>query len=164
QWGPSFLDIPSRLTFNFISLQIRRMQISGTVSQQSGVPYTETTGFDANGDGIFNDRTAGVGRNTLRTEDQWGLSMYASYMISFRKRATAITGIRATEFTGGSVSNVAAFSDTVRYRMTFSVQAQNLTNRDNFAGYSGVLTSPFFGRPTFVLNPRRVVLNVAFNF
>jgi hypothetical protein len=48
--------------------------------------------------------------------------------------------------------------------MTFSVQAQNLTNRDNFAGYSGVLTSPFFGRPTMVLNPRRVVLNVAFNF
>ncbi len=164
QWGPSFLDIPSRLTFNFISLQIRRMQISGTVSQQSGVPYTETTGFDTNGDGIFNDRLAGVGRNTLRTEDQWGLSMYAAYMISFRKRATAITGIRATEFTGGSVSNVAAFSDTVRYRMTFSVQAQNLTNRDNFAGYSGVLTSPFFGRPTMVLNPRRVVLNVGFNF
>jgi hypothetical protein len=164
QWGPSFLDIPSRLTFNFISLQIRRMQISGTVSQQSGVPYTETTGFDTNGDGIFNDRPAGIGRNTLRTEDQWGLSMYAAYLISFRKRATAITGIRATEFTGGSVSNVAAFSDTVRYRMTFSVRAQNLTNRDNFAGYSGVLTSPFFGRPTMVLNPRRVVLNVAFNF
>jgi hypothetical protein len=164
QWGPSFLDIPSRLTFNFISLQIRRTQISGTVSQQSGVPYTETNGFDANGDGIFNDRPAGVGRNSLRAQDQWGLSMYVGYTLSFRKRATAITGIRATEFTGSSVSNVAAFSDNVRYRMTFSIQAQNLTNRDNFAGYSGVLTSPFFGRPTMVLNPRRVVLNVGFNF
>jgi hypothetical protein len=164
QWGRSFLDIPSRLTFQFISLQIRRTQISGAVSQQSGVPYTETTGLDANGDGLFNDRPAGVGRNTLRAADQWALSMYVGYMISFRKRATAITGIRATEFSGSQVTNVAAFSDTVRYRMTFSVQAQNLTNRDNFAGYSGVLTSPFFGRPTFVLNPRRVVLNVAFNF
>jgi hypothetical protein len=164
QWAPSLLDIPSRLTFSFISLQIRRTQISGTVSQQSGLPYTETTGFDANGDGIFNDRPAGVGRNTLRAQDQWALSMYVGYTVSFRKRAVAITGVRATAFTGSSVSNVAAFSDNVRYRMTFSVQAQNLTNRDNFAGYSGVLTSPFFGRPTFVLNPRRVVLNVAFNF
>jgi carboxypeptidase family protein len=164
QWGRSIFDIPSRLTFNFISLQIRRTQISGTVSQQSGVPYTETTGFDANGDGLFNDRLAGVERNTLRAADQWALSMYVAYIIPFRKRATAITGIRATEFSGSQVSNVAAFSDTVRYRVTFSLQAQNLTNRNNYGGYSGVLTSPFFGQPTLVLNPRRIVLNVGFNF
>jgi hypothetical protein len=164
EWGRSILDIPSRLTFNFISLQIKRTQISGTVSQQSGVPYTETTGFDTNGDGVFNDRPAGVARNTLRAEDQWALSMYAAYIISFRKRATAITGVRASEFTGSQVSGVAAFSDSVRYRLTFSVQAQNLTNRNNYGGYSGVLTSPFFGQPTMVLNPRRIALNVAFNF
>src|SRR4029077_7126593 len=121
-------------------------QISGTVSQQSGLPYTETTGLDANGDGIFNDRPVGVGRNTLRTPDQWARSMYVGYTVSFRRSAVAITGIRAAEFTGSSVSDVVAFSDNCRYLMTFSVQAQNLTNRDNFAGYSGVLTSPFFGR------------------
>jgi len=164
QWGRSILDIPSRLTFSFISLQVRRMQISGTVSQQSGVPYTETTGLDTNGDGLFNDRSAGVERNTLRADDQWALSMYVAYILSLRKRAIAITGIRATEFSGSSVSNVAAFSDTVRYRVTFSLQAQNLTNRNNYGGYSGVLTSPFFGQPTLVLNPRRIVLNIAFNF
>jgi hypothetical protein len=164
QWGRSVLDIPSRLTFNFISLQIRRTQISGTVSQQSGTPFTETTGFDVNGDGIFNDRPSGIGRNALRGGDQWALSMYAGYTISLRRRATPLTGIRATEFTGSSVSNVAAFSDNVRYRLTFSAQAQNLTNHDNYAGYSGVRTSPFFGQPTFVLNPRRVVLNVQFSF
>ena len=164
EWGRSVLDIPSRFTFNFISLQIRRTQISGTVSQQSGVPYTETTGVDANGDGMFNDRPGGVARNTLRAEDQWALSMYVAYIVSFRKRATAVTGIRATEFSGGTVSNVAAFSDTVRYRVTFSLQAQNLTNRNNYGGYSGVLTSPFFAQPTLVLNPRRIALNVAFNF
>jgi len=52
----------------------------------------------------------------------------------------------------------------VRYRVTFSLQAQNLTNRNNYGGYSGVLTSPFFAQPTLVLNPRRIALNVAFNF
>jgi hypothetical protein len=30
------------------------------------------------------------------------------------------------------------------------VQAQNLTNEKNYLGYSGTLTSPFFGRPTAV--------------
>jgi Carboxypeptidase regulatory-like domain len=164
QWGRSVLDVPSRLTFNFISLQVKRTQISGTVSQQSGTPYTETTGVDSNGDGIFNDRLPGVSRNSLRGADQWGLSLYAAYMVSLRRRATPLTGIVATQFTGSTVSNVGTFADSVRYRLTFSLQAQNLTNRNNYIGYSGVLTSPFFGQPTAVLNPRRIVFNIAFNF
>lgn len=79
QWGPSVLDVPSRVTFNFISLQIKRTQISGTVSQQSGNPYTETTGVDTNSDGLstigclasrataFAGRTSGICRYTLPT-------------------------------------------------------------------------------------------------
>jgi len=164
QWGRSVLDIPSRVTFNFISLQFKRTQISGTVSQQSGTPYTETTGSDANADGLFNDRLSGVARNSLRGADQWGLSLYAGYMLSLRRRATPLTGIVATQFTGSTVSSVGTFADAVRYRLTFSLQAQNLTNHNNYTGYSGVLTSPFFGQPTAVLNPRRIVFNIAFNF
>jgi hypothetical protein len=123
-----------------------------------------TTGTDANGDGIFNDRPSAVARNTLRGDDQWMLSTSFAYIIPLRKRATPLTGIRATEFTGSTISNVAAYSDNTRYRLTLSLQAQNLTNRDNYGGYSGVLTSPFFNQPTLVLNPRRVALNVAFSF
>jgi hypothetical protein len=48
--------------------------------------------------------------------------------------------------------------------VTFSLQAQNITNRSNYTGYSGVLTSPFFGQPTAVLNPRRIVASVQFTF
>jgi hypothetical protein len=164
QWARSTLDLPSRLTFGFTSLQMRRTQISGTLAQVSGTPFTETTGVDTNGDGIFNDRGVGVARNTLRGDDQWTLALYAGYTISFRRRAVPITGVRATEFTGSTVSNVAAFSDSTRYRMTLSAQAQNLTNRDNYVGYSGVRTSPFFNQPTAVLNPRRVVFNINFSF
>ena len=164
QWGRSALDIPSRLIFQFISLQLRRTQISGTVTQASAVPFTETTGLDANGDGIFNDRPAGLARNTLRGSDQWTLSMFGSYIIPLRRRAVPLTGIRATEFTGSNVSNVAAYSDNVRYRITLSIQAQNLTNHDNYVGYSGVLTSPFFNQPTAVSNPRRVFANIQFSF
>ncbi|HUK36064.1 MAG TPA: TonB-dependent receptor [Vicinamibacterales bacterium] len=164
QWGRSVLDIPSRLTFNIISLQVRRTQIQASLTQQSGVPFTETTGFDPNGDGVFNERPVGALRNTLRGADQWNLSMYGQYTISMRRRATPLTGIVATQFTGGTVSNVGTFADATRYRIFLVVQAQNLTNHNNYNGYSGVLTSPFFDQPTAVVNPRRVLFNIAFSF
>ena len=45
-----------------------------------------------------------------------------------------------------------------------NTEAQTITNYRNFAGYSGVMTSEFYRRPTFVQNPRRaeVGLNLAF--
>jgi hypothetical protein len=164
QWGRSALDLPSRLNVNFISLQLRRTTAQMTLTEQSGLPYTETTGFDNNGDGIFNDRPAGIDRNTLRGDTQWTLSGYLSYSIPFRRRVIPVTGVTATGFTGSTLSSVGTYSDRTRYRLTFSLQAQNLTNHSNDTGYSGVLTSPFFGQPTAVLNPRRIDLAVQFSF
>jgi hypothetical protein len=164
QWGRSALDVPSRLNFNFISLQLKRTTVQMTLNEQSGLPYTETTGFDNNGDGIFNDRPGGVERNTLRGATQWTLSGYFSYSIPFRRRAVPVTGVTATGFTGSTVSSVGTYSDRTRYRLTFSLQAQNITNHSNDTGYSGVLTSPFFGQPTAVLNPRRIDLSMQFSF
>ncbi len=164
QRGRSALDLPSRLNFNFISLNLRRTTMQMSLNEQSGLPYTETTGFDNNGDGIFNDRPAGVERNTLRGYDQWTLSTSVSYSIPMRRRAIPVTGVTATGFTGTTISSVGTYSDAVRYRLTFSLQTQNLINHSNYSGYSGVLTSPFFGQPTAVFNPRRVALNVQFNF
>ena len=51
-----------------------------------------------------------------------------------------------------------------RFRVGFYVQAQNLTNHNNYAGYSGTMTSPFFGQPTMVMNPRKVDMGMQFNF
>ena len=36
----------------------------------------------------------------------------------------------------------------------------NLLNRNNFIGYSGVMTSPFFLQPTAVLSTRRGTLRL----
>jgi hypothetical protein len=44
-----------------------------------------------------------------------------------------------------------------RYRMSINFQVQKLTNRANYIGYSGVLTSPFYGRPTQAQNARRMM-------
>jgi hypothetical protein len=46
----------------------------------------------------------------------------------------------------------------------FYASAQNVTNHDNYIGYSGVVTSPFFGQPTNVLNPRKIEIGARFGF
>jgi hypothetical protein len=51
-----------------------------------------------------------------------------------------------------------------RFRVNFFLNAQNLLNHDNYGGYSGTLTSPFFGVPTLVLNPRKVDAGIGFLF
>ena len=51
-----------------------------------------------------------------------------------------------------------------RYQVQFYAAAQNVTNRANYIGYSGVLTSSFFGQPTNVLNPRKIEVGVRFGF
>jgi hypothetical protein len=40
----------------------------------------------------------------------------------------------------------------------------NVTNRPNYGGYSGVITSDFYRQPTFVQNPRRAEVGMNFTF
>jgi hypothetical protein len=40
----------------------------------------------------------------------------------------------------------------------------NVTNHQNLGGYSGVMTSPFFMRPTLASNLRSVNIGVSVNF
>ncbi len=51
-----------------------------------------------------------------------------------------------------------------RYNFTLVVRAANLLNNVNFTNYSGVLTSPFFGRANSALPARRIELQLRFNF
>ena len=44
------------------------------------------------------------------------------------------------------------------------MNAQNLTNRANYVGYTGVVTSRLFGLPRDVANPRRFDISVNFGF
>jgi hypothetical protein len=58
---------------------------------------------------------------------------------------------------GGGASNA-------RYRLTFSIDVNNILNRTNLSGYNGVLTSSRFGRSNRAENPRRIQLGLRFNF
>ena len=93
-----------------------------------------------NGDLLFNDRPAGVERNTLRGAVQGGPGGQFSYSIPLRKRTgTLPPGIQVSNNNGAVTVN--QFSDAARYWINLIAQAQNLTNHANYMGYSGVLGS-----------------------
>jgi len=172
EWGP--VAPRHRFGAQFSTQPIRDLGVSISARVQSGTPYTITTGFDDNRDGVFNDRPAGVGRNSAVTLGQWDIGARVSYAIGFGKRAqtgggggggtqvmVAIGGSGGGMPMGGmSVSG----ADSKRFRLEFYASAQNVTNRRNYTGYSGVMTSPFFGQPTSVLNPRKIELGARFGF
>jgi hypothetical protein len=54
--------------------------------------------------------------------------------------------------------------DAARYRLMLMCSIMNLTNHRNYAGFSGTMTSPFFGKPTMVTGTRKVDLGVGFSF
>jgi hypothetical protein len=48
--------------------------------------------------------------------------------------------------------------------MTFNVQVQNLLNHTQLNGYSGTMTSPYFGRASNARQPRQIEVGVRLNF
>ena len=146
--------------------QIKNFSASVNLTAASGAPYTITTGQDNNGNLIFNDRPAGVGRNSARTAGQWYMNAYFAYTFVFgRSTVAAPPGIGINIPSPGAVPIVTQFTaPPPRYRLQFFLNAFNLTNHANYGGYSGTLTSPFFSEPTLVLNPRKMDVGVNLSF
>ena len=157
EWGP-VLGIPRHSLSSMFSLPlIRNMRLSLNGGVRSGTPYNITTGLDDNGDTVFNDRPAGVGRNAGRTAMTWDVGGRLSYAFGFGRRPQAdgapgqpvmimhrVGGPGGNEI-GGSFGGGA---DDKRIRFELFVSGSNLFNAVNRIGYSGVMTSPFFGEPT----------------
>jgi hypothetical protein len=154
----------------FNTSPIANLGVMVTLRASSGAPYTVTTGRDDNGDGIFNDRPSGIGRSTLRMGAQWDAALRISYAIGFGGRAQSSGGpggptvIMMGGGGGGMTGGFTGGADGSRYRVELYASAQNVANRRNDIGYSGVLTSPFFGQPTNVLNPRKIELGLRLGF
>jgi hypothetical protein len=183
------------------------------MNANSGRTYSITTGKDENFDQAFNDRPAGVKRNSLRGPGAWYANMtWSSNPIMFRKApkpAAVAAGAPGAPPPGGAaavalpaqLSNVdqliqsamaaglppatinsliASMSSQPGFtsgpatpvvqptlsnpRMTFSVQVSNLFNHANPNSYSGVLTSPFFGKPQSWSPGRAITLSLNSNF
>jgi hypothetical protein len=163
EWGSAPFHVPHRFNVTFNNQIVRNLLAQVNFNASSGNPYTIRTGFDENGDLIYNDRPDGVGRNTERGQEQWNLNMAAGYTITFGRQTTLPPGIGVIGG-GGGPQVVTVNNSGARFRLQFVVQVQNVTNNANYVGYSGVQTSPFFGQPTAVLNTRKVDIGVNLSF
>jgi len=161
--GVGTTDIRSRLNLAVNNQVIRNVLLAINLNTNTAPPYTLLTGRDDNGDGIFNDRPTGVGRNTLRASGQTTINAMVGYVFAFGHTTGLPPGIGVFG-TGGAAQVRTVDQGTARYRLQFFVQAQNLTNERNYLGYSGTMTSPFFGKPTTVSGMRKIDAGINMSF
>jgi hypothetical protein len=155
EWGPASSDVHHRFNISLNNQIIRNLGISVNVNAASTPPYNIRTGRDNNGDLVFNDRPAGVDRNSARGTGQFSLNLNFAYTFAFGK-SPGNTPPGIAVIGGGGTVSVQTFDQGPRYRLGFYVNIQNATNHDNFVGYVGTLTSPFYGQPTNVSGTRKV--------
>ena len=167
EWAPANFDVRHRLYLNLNSQALKNMNMFLSMNYSSAPPYTIRTGIDDNGDLVFNDRPVGVGRNTERGESIFNISMNASYTIPLGKRTPASgPGGPTTIMAGDRMIMMAGPGGPggSRYRLSFNVGVQNLTNNVNHTGWNGTMTSPFFRQSTSVGAPRKIDMGISFSF
>jgi hypothetical protein len=168
EWG--VMAPRHRLGATFNMRPLNALGVAVNVRAQAGTPYNITTGLDDNGDGLFNDRPAGLRRNAARTAAQWDAGVRVSYTLAFGPRVNTGAGsggatiIMAGGGGGGMPTGIGSGASDRRFKLEFYASAQNVTNYHNYIGYSGVMTSPFFAEPTNVLNPRKIEIGTRFGF
>lgn len=170
EWGPAAQDARHRL-FTMFNFPLPKGVRGSVMSQaQSGLPYTITTGRDDNGDGVSNDRPAGVGRNTERGAWRWDLNARVSRGFGFggdRRNAPGGGPVIQRRVGGDGEGGPVMMSmeqSNQRFRIDFYVQGYNLLNRTNYINFSGNQQSPFFGLPSSAGPARRVEVGMQFAF
>jgi hypothetical protein len=144
-----------------------RISANARLQANSGRPYNITTGSDDNGDTHTNDRPAGVSRNTGDGPGLFevDLGLRKTFMLrrsqpsQSSQRGGASAGPDARNFQGGGRNR--GQRDT---ELSISANISNLFNRTNFSRYSGVLSSPYFGRANSARSPREIELGIQINF
>ncbi len=161
QWGPASSDTHHRVRGSVSTQALRNLNASVNWDANSGAPYTITTGTDDNGDSIFNDRPVLTPRNSVRLPWRSTLSANVSYTIPIGAPPTTERGRPGA---GGGGGRGGPGRGGRQKGITFSVSAQNLTNRSNYSGFSGVQTSQYFLQATSVSNPRQIDLSLRLSF
>jgi hypothetical protein len=172
EWGPSPADVRHRASLLFNMDLWKGFTVSTMVHASSGQPYSVTTGLDDNGDTVSNDRPAGVGRNSARGAARWDAGGRLSWTVGFGERKTASgpgggPQVLIRTIGGPPTDSMGGFSggaENKRWRLELYLAGTNLVNRTNALGYSGVMTSPFFGRFISAMPARRLEVGSRFYF
>ena len=182
-WGPSAQDVRHRIFFNVNAPLANGVRLGLNVQGSSPLPYNITTGLDGNGDTLFNDRPAGVGRNTARGAAQWTTNMRLN-------KSFPLGGTRAgppnmplpppPPSQGGAMNQrvgggpggpggdgpqmVVMEATNARYRLDVFLNVQNAFNNVNYNAFIGNQLSQFFGTATSAAAPRRVEVGFSLGF
>jgi hypothetical protein len=176
-WGPAARDIRHRV-FLMLNTPVGFGVRAGlNVQGSSAPPYTITTGLDDNGDTVFNDRPAGVGRNSARGASQWNVTLRLTRSFALGDIAGEVGGAPPPPPAGGAQRGpgggagegggpqmVVMQASNARYRLDLYVQAFNLLNYTNLNAFVGNQLSPAFGRATSAASARRIELGASLSF
>lgn len=142
-------------------------RLAPTFFYNSPLPYNITTGRDDNGDTTFNDRPPGMTRNGARGAASWNANMRLSWLFGFGKADEwSRSGSTRVVVQAGDYGAIGAQLGALekKWRFNFYLQATNLFNHFNPTNFVGVMTSPFFGRPTAAAAARQIETGVKFSF
>jgi hypothetical protein len=175
EWAPA-AGVPHHVFSALANTTIlRNVRLGMSATARTGSPYNVTTGRDDNGDTVFNDRPSGVRRNSASTAGMWDAAARVSYAFGFGSRTRSTPGVGGPTVVIQRIGGPAGAGDMLgalggggaedkRLRFEVFASAQNLFNHVNPIGYSGVMTSPFFGRPTAALPGRRIDVGARIGF
>lgn len=182
-WGPSAQDVRHRVFFNFNSPIGNGVRLSLGLQGSSALPYTITTGFDGNGDTVFNDRPAGVERNSARGAAQWTANIRLNKSIGLGGARTGGPNFPGGAMPlppggaaaqrgpggpgggdGGGPQIMVMEGGNQKYRLDLYLNIQNAFNNINYNAFVGNQLSSFFGQATSAAPPRRVEIGASFGF
>ena len=135
EWGRENNDARNRFGLSGTVKLPLHLTFGTLTTIRSGLPYNITTGEDNNGDGVANDRPAGVTRNT-------GGPGLVSVDVHLGRKFTIQRGERKIDADIG-------------------VDSFNVLNHANFTNTVGVITSPLFGKANAALDGRQMQFNSA---
>ena len=86
QWGPAAFDRRRNWHAAVTSTALRNLNARIGFSGSFAPPLTILTGHDDNGDLVFNDRPAGIGRNSARAVTVYNSSANPGYSFTLARR------------------------------------------------------------------------------
>ena len=165
EWGPSAFDRTHNANVSITSGALRNFSARFFIGGSSAPPLTIRTGFDDNGDLIFNDRPDGVEPEFRADDRPVELEHELRLRVHARQQAGDLRRRRADLGGPGGLTAIPTGMQTQpRYRLNLSVNIQNLFNHAVYSGYSGAMNSQFFLQPTRADGVRRITFNANVSF
>jgi hypothetical protein len=141
EWSNSGYDRRQRLSLYAMFHPESVLNLSVGIFANSGAPWTEVTGADAYGDGLFNTRPDGVGRNSRNYPAYTDMDLRWGHDFKFTQNKAEDAP-----------------------KLGVSAGAFNLMNHENDTSINPVVTSSSYDQVTAVGPPRRIQLAMRLEF